>query len=129
MYNRSGWMGSPRSILIVEDDETIRETIAELLQGEGFRVLTAGDGKRGLELLHACQDAALVLLDLWMPVMNGWEFLEAKLADPQLSLVPVVVISAVGAHTPMPEGARAFLHKPIRLNTLLAAVEMHRRRA
>jgi len=69
-----------------------------------------------------------VLLDLWMPVMNGWQMLEKMRDDPALVRVPVLVISAAGDLTP-PKGAAAFLRKPIRLETLLAHVEQFRLRA
>jgi CheY-like chemotaxis protein len=116
-----------RPIVVVEDDEGIRETMAALLEDEGFAVVQAENGLIGLEALHLRPDTALVLLDLWMPVMNGWQMMEALRNDPELQQVPVVVISAAG-EVPPPEGAMAFLKKPVRLETLLEAVHAHRRR-
>jgi CheY-like chemotaxis protein len=113
--------------VVVEDDEGIRETMAALLEDEGFAVLQADNGMAGLEALRQTPDTTLVLLDLWMPVMNGWQMMEALRADPALRGVPVVVISAAG-EVPPPEGAMAFLKKPVRLETLLEAVHAHRRR-
>jgi CheY-like chemotaxis protein len=121
-------VAEPKTIVLVEDDDGIRETMASLLEDEGFRVVQAANGEEGLAGLRSTADACLVLLDLWMPVMNGWQMLEAMRDDPALQRVPVLVISAAGDLTP-PEGASAFLRKPIRLETLLANVEQFRLRA
>ena len=118
----------PRTIVLVEDDEGIRETMGALLADEGFHVVEAANGEEGLAALRAAQDPCLVLLDLWMPVMNGWQMLDAMRDDPALQRVPVLVISAAG-DLPPPAGASAFLRKPIRLETLLANVEQFRLRA
>ncbi|HET9595778.1 MAG TPA: response regulator [Anaeromyxobacteraceae bacterium] len=83
-----------RKVLVVEDDHLIREAIAEALDEEGFEVVEAANGKEALEKLHA-EPASLVLLDLMMPVMDGWQFREAQLHDPAISEIPVVVLSAV----------------------------------
>jgi CheY-like chemotaxis protein len=115
----------PKTIIVVEDDEGIRETMAALLEDEGFRVLQAENGREGLTMLREAGGAVLVLLDLWMPIMNGWQMMEALRADPALRCVPVVVISAAG-EVPPPDGAKAFLKKPVRLETLLEAVNAHR---
>ncbi len=114
-----------KTIIVVEDDEGIRETMAALLEDEGFHVLQAENGQQGLALLRESGGVALVLLDLWMPVMNGWQMMDALRADPELKGVPVVVISAAG-EVPPPDGAKAFLRKPVRLETLLEAVHAHR---
>ena len=121
-------MNDSKPIVVVEDDEGIRETMAALLEDEGFSVVQAENGLMGLEALHLRPDTALVLLDLWMPVMNGWQMLAAMRHDDALAKVPVVVISAAGDLTP-PEGAAAFLRKPIRLETLLENVNHFRLRA
>jgi CheY-like chemotaxis protein len=121
-------VADPRTIVLVEDDEGIRETMGALLTDEGFRVIEAANGEEGLAALRAAADPCLVLLDLWMPVMNGWQMLEAMRDDPALQRVPVLVISAAGDLT-LPAGASAFLRKPIRLETLLAHVEQFRLRA
>jgi DNA-binding response OmpR family regulator len=116
------------TIVLIEDDEFIRETIAELLTSEGHRVLQAADGKQGLAVLRDCPGASLVLLDLWMPVMNGWQLLEALRLDTRFAALPVVVISAVGELPAPPRGAAALLKKPITLDALLASVAAHLRR-
>lgn len=121
-------MSDPKTIVLVEDDDGIRETMGALLQDEGFHVVEAENGEKGLAALREADDPCLVLLDLWMPVMNGWQMLEAMRDDAALRRVPVVVISAAG-DVPLPEGAAAFLRKPIRLETLLNNVEQFRLRA
>jgi CheY-like chemotaxis protein len=83
-----------RKVMVVEDDHLIREAIAEALDEEGFEVVEAANGREALDKLHA-ERASLVLLDLMMPVMDGWEFREAQLHDPEISSIPVVVLSAV----------------------------------
>src|SRR4051812_19278934 len=83
-------------ILLIEDDQSIRETLGEMLGNEGYEVIPAENGQVGLEKLQALSQACLVLLDLNMPVMDGWQFLVAKRAlAAALRDVPVVVISAV----------------------------------
>ncbi len=121
-------MPDPKTIVLVEDDDGIRETMAALLEDEGYRVVPAANGEEGLAALRGTGDPCLVLLDLWMPVMNGWQMLEAMRDDPALCKVPVVVISAAG-DLPPPKGAAAFLRKPIRLETLLENVNQYRLRA
>jgi CheY-like chemotaxis protein len=118
----------PRTIVLVEDDDGIRETMAALLEDEGYKVMQAANGEEGLRALRTSADPCLVLLDLWMPVMNGWQMLEAMRDDAALARVPVVVISAAG-DLPPPEGAAAFLRKPIRLEVLLENVDQFRLRA
>ncbi len=107
-----------RTILIVEDDHLIREAIAEALGEEGFEVVEAANGREALEKLHA-RHASLVLLDLMMPVMDGWQFREAQLHDPEIANIPVVVLSAV-----KDESVPASRHftKPCDLDELLDTV-------
>jgi len=112
--------------MLVEDDADIRETIVELLEHRGYRTLSAEDGQRGLERLRAAErKPCLILLDLTMPVMNGWEFLAAKADDAALATIPVVVLSAV-ASVEQRDGRERWagiLMKPISLQTLMETVE------
>ncbi len=104
--------------MVVEDDHLIREAIVEALDEEGFEVIEAANGREALDKLHA-RRASLVLLDLMMPVMDGWQFREAQLHDPELSGIPVVVLSAVkDDHV---SAARHFA-KPCDLDELLDTV-------
>ncbi len=115
-----------RRILVVEDDCTIRETIAELLQEEGYGVTCAGNGVEALAALAHEEAPGLILLDLMMPVMNGWELRDALSHDPRLSRIPVVVVSAgTAADAAASLGADAFLPKPFEITALLDAVGRH----
>lgn len=80
-------------ILVIDDDEGIREALQLTLEMEGYTVFTAANGKVGLEFLSS-QMPRLILLDLMMPVMNGWAFLEAVEKDPVLATIPIVVMTA-----------------------------------
>jgi CheY-like chemotaxis protein len=106
-------------ILVIDDDSDIREVVAEALAFEGHEVAGARDGAEGLARCHAFRPD-LVVLDLMMPGMNGWEFRRAQLRDPVLARIPVLVVTALG-HDPDIEVA-AVLPKPFRLDDLLAHV-------
>jgi CheY-like chemotaxis protein len=112
----------PRRVLVVDDDRDIRETLEELLHSAGWEVASAANGREGLEQL---QRAAfdLVVLDLMMPVMTGWQFREAQLRDPSVAHVPVIVISAVHPATAL--DAAAFLPKPFDIDQLLELAARH----
>ena len=83
------------SVLVVDDERDIREAVAEVLRDEGFEVHDAPDGAEALRKLRAHRPD-VVLLDLMMPGMNGWEFCAARKSEPDLSRIPVIVISALG---------------------------------
>ena len=106
-------------ILVVDDDQDIRDVIAESLALDGYLVRTAPNGKVALEQAHA-KRPDLIVLDLMMPVMSGVEFLAARREDPALATTPVVVITA--AFDSQVEGAALLLQKPFELETLLAIV-------
>src|SRR5215467_2651252 len=115
-----------RSILVIEDDDSIRETLQEALAMEGYEVLLAANGKEALDIIHDGARPGLALLDLMMPVMDGWHFLE------ELDVhMPIVVVSAYvhGAKT-MTAAALlrrpvGFMTKPINLDTLLEVVRTY----
>jgi CheY-like chemotaxis protein len=118
----------PSDILVVDDDRDIRETLAEILLHEGYRVELAENGARALELIQRGPRPALVLLDLMMPVMSGWEFLELAEHDERLAQIPVVVVSAMPAPlapTDARGGVKACLHKPLKLDQLLDLVHRY----
>jgi CheY-like chemotaxis protein len=117
-----GNTGARATILIAEDDDAIRDALATLLEEEGYRVVTARDGAEALARLHALPRPRLVLLDLMMPVMSGWEFLRRLRADPDTADIPVLVLSASHLSAP-PEGASAFFSKPVRIGALLDSLE------
>ena len=114
-----------RAVLIVDDDHDVREALREVLQDHGYDVLEAGNGHDALELLRGeSHPPCVILLDIMMPVMDGWQFREAQRSDPALANIPVVVLSAQSHLQRGPEGvgASAFLKKPVQLPPLLATV-------
>jgi CheY-like chemotaxis protein len=115
-----------RAILVAEDDHEIREAMDALLSEVGYRVFTAADGKQALELLRSLLGSSefpmVLLLDLMMPVMNGWEVLTELHKDPALSALPVVIVSAFAEQAPK-NGVRAVLRKPVEVGRLLGALE------
>jgi DNA-binding response OmpR family regulator len=114
------------TVLIVDDQPDIRETLAELLQGEGFRVLTASNGQEGLDLAR-CSPPSLVLLDLMMPIMNGWEFAGEMHRDPRLASIPLLILSGGGdlASAVLQLQARDYLEKPFNVERLLALTRLY----
>src|SRR6185312_5888276 len=117
-----------KMIFVVDDDKAIRETLEDLLQDEGYSVVTAMNGQEALQKLRAdsSRRPCVILLDLMMPVMNGGDFYAAQQNDPALSSTPVVVISAAGhiSVKAKPFGGD-YLAKPIRIETVLNAIERH----
>jgi len=118
-------MEEPTHILVVEDDFAIRETVTEVLQGEGFQVTCASNGAEALlRLDEAAERPELILLDLMMPVMDGWEFRSAQQKIPRFADIPVIVFSAgAGMESRLSSlGPCAFLPKPFELDHLLSTV-------
>ena len=103
----------------------IREALTEILEDEGYKVAGAANGQEALEYLRQRPQPNLILLDLMMPVMNGWQFRQEQQLDPALAGIPVVVISADNSiqQRAATINASAYLAKPIQLETLLSTVE------
>src|SRR3954454_13542694 len=112
------------AILIVEDDDDIREAMAVFLQGEGYETAEAANGHEALRLLRSPTQFCLVLLDLYMPIMNGWEFREEQLRDPTIADVPVIIVTAdrMAALKKSKLHAIDYMVKPIDFSALLGAV-------
>jgi CheY-like chemotaxis protein len=110
------------AVLVVDDEMDIREAVAEVLAAEGYEVYAAGDGAEALRKARSVHPS-LVLLDLMMPGMNGWEFRAAQANDPELRQIPVVVLSALGRVSGL--DAEGFIQKPFDLDELLSAVKQH----
>jgi CheY-like chemotaxis protein len=110
--------------LIVEDDADLREMMAQLLSLEGFRTATVANGREAIEYLHGAngEKPDVILLDLMMPVMDGWEFRRLQQADPAVKDVPVIVLSALDATRAAGVNAQAFLKKPLDFDRLLQLV-------
>jgi len=108
-------------ILVVEDDDDIRDSLKELLEEEGYRVDTAANGEQALNRLRG-EAPQLILLDLMMPVMDGWEFQKQLREIPSFSRVPIIVISA-SKFSREPLNAAAFIPKPLDAGVLLETIE------
>jgi CheY-like chemotaxis protein len=116
------------AVLIVDDDRDIREMLIQTLEDEGYPVAAAADGTEALALLaRGSRPPCLILLDLMMPGMNGWEFRAAQLQEPALVEIPVVVLSArtdvARAATEM--AGVAYIPKPIDFELLMHTVARH----
>ena len=110
------------SIMIVEDDRDTREMLGRFLELEGFEVQTAANGQLALDALQQTEPC-VILLDLMMPVMNGWQFREQQARDPRFSRIPVVVVTAAGPRDDIPKiTADGWLSKPVDFDRLLATI-------
>jgi CheY-like chemotaxis protein len=117
--------GAAGPILIVEDDEAIRETLTAVLEDEGYLVQCAAHGREALQQLRSgAQLPCLILLDLMMPIMSGWDFRAEQLRDPALAGIPVIVLSADNEVQARASEVRAqgYLSKPMDLTALVDAV-------
>ena len=111
----------PIEILLVEDDSDLREATAGALEDSGYRVATAVNGLEGLEWLREAEHPpSLILLDLMMPIMDGWQFRIEQRKDPALATIPVVILSAMVNASTL-DGDEA-MQKPVKLKSLLALV-------
>jgi two-component system, chemotaxis family, chemotaxis protein CheY len=110
---------NPKSILVVDDDTDIRESLRDALGDEGYTVLVASNGMEALELLPTLKKPFGIILDLNMPVMNGAAFYRAMRAVPAWADVPVVISSS--APSTAPRGVPV-MKKPVNLTRLIAAV-------
>lgn len=110
------------TVLIVEDELDIRETLSELLRMEGFSTMLASNGQDALDLLESLVESPdLIILDLMMPRMNGREFLKRRSNNPAISTIPVIAVSA-GHMIYKIEHADAFLSKPLDFDKLMATI-------
>jgi CheY-like chemotaxis protein len=114
----------PVSVLVVDDDADVRELLSQFLEIEGFRVVGASNGREAIERLREDSRASVILLDLMMPVMNGWQFRVEQKQDPAVAGIPVVVISVVRPDHVAPIDANAYVPKPIDLDSLLTTVRV-----
>lgn len=110
-----------RSVLVVEDDEDLRAEVADLLREQGCDVTEAGDGRQGMNLLRAAP-VDLILLDLWLPQVDGWSFRAEQRADEALREVPVIVMTADDSPQARAIDADAILKKPFDADTLRGKV-------
>jgi DNA-binding response OmpR family regulator len=119
--------GAPGGILVVEDDTAIRETLRAILEEEGYPVAVARHGREALDQLAAGPLPHLCIIDLVMPVLNGWELCEELARRPTLVGLPVLLVSANSHLDERPPGLETVqvMRKPIDFARLLAHVERH----
>jgi CheY-like chemotaxis protein len=122
--------GPPRlrhcPILIVEDDADLREMMTQLLSLEGFEAHAVANGREALDYLRqAGERPDVILLDLMMPVMDGWEFRRQQRSDPDFADVPVIVLSALDPARGADIGAIEFLKKPLDFDRLLELIRQY----
>jgi CheY-like chemotaxis protein len=112
-----------RAVLVVEDHRIIREGLVQALAHEGFVGIPAANGQEALEYLKAGGHASAIVLDLTMPVMNGWTFRQRQQDDPRLAHIPTIVLS--GGDVGPFDGASpaAILQKPVDFRALIALLE------
>ncbi len=110
-----------RTVLIVEDNSAINGVLKTLLELEGYRVIVAREGREGIEALRR-EPPDVIVLDMMMPGMNGWHFLDYQKAESRFAKIPVIVISAFGeiARSVRPD---AYLPKPLKLELLLETIQ------
>jgi CheY-like chemotaxis protein len=117
-----------REVLVVEDDADLRESLSQVLRDHGFGVTPTTNGQEALDLLRAGASPSVILLDLLMPDMNGWQLRSELRRDPDLSQIPQVVISAFMDDTEqvvLALPAEDCIRKPFHLRILIDALERH----
>ena len=110
-----------RPVLIVEDDKSIREGIKAVIESDGREAFVASNGREAIDVLRRIPTPGLILLDLMMPVMTGWEFLANLRADDEFSAIPVVIVSAVPSRHEL--GATRVVQKPVEVSVILSIVQ------
>ena len=115
-------------ILLVEDDVSARAATALVLEFQGYKVVTMENGQQALDYLRSGQKPSVILLDLMMPVLDGWEFRALQRQDPSLAAIPVIVLTADGTPNRQLEtlaGAAGYLKKPVDIDELLSSVQRY----
>jgi CheY-like chemotaxis protein len=116
----------PRTILVVEDDAVFREGLGVILGRQGYHVLTAADGREALARLNEGPRPDLMILDMMLPIEDGWRLLDRRRRDPVLISIPVLIITALGVGSPewaVSLGACGYLRKPVEIDILLQEVQ------
>jgi CheY-like chemotaxis protein len=118
--------GANRLVMVVEDDRAVRESIVEILEDHDYQPMSAANGREAFERLRReVVKPRLILLDIMMPIMDGWEFRALQKDDPELGSIPVVVLTAHASVDEAVSGMRVdgALQKPLHLHKLLTTVE------
>ena len=110
------------TVFIIEDDVDTREMLGKFLELEGYHVETASNGQQALQRFNDGVSACVIVLDLMMPVMDGWQFRRKQVEDARLAKIPTIVVSAAGRERMAHISADAYLAKPIDMDELLSRV-------
>lgn len=118
-------MTSCRTILVVDDDEDIRDALVDLLGDEGYSAVGMANGSEALTWLRSERRPCAILLDWMMPVMDGETFLREQERDPELAQIPVIIITAAGNARILDLKGRPLVQKPIEVDKLMGVVQVH----
>jgi CheY-like chemotaxis protein len=113
-----------RAVLVVEDHRAVREGMVEVLAHEGFVGIPAANGQEALDYLKSGGQASVIVLDLTMPVMNGWAFRQQQQGDPRLAEIPTIVLTGFESRPFDDDIPAAILQKPVDLRALIALLEV-----
>jgi CheY-like chemotaxis protein len=124
LQSQTDYSASRQTILVVDDHVDLRDAIAMLLEGEGYDVVDAADGHQALKFLRSGKNVAAIVLDLAMPVMDGWQFLAERKSDPVLGSIPTIVVTGVTDATKRQTelGNLPVFPKPFHFDELFAAL-------
>jgi CheY-like chemotaxis protein len=113
-----------RAVLVVEDHSAVREGMVEALTHEGFVGIPAANGKEALDYLKSGGQASVIVLDLKMPVMNGWTFRQQQQDDPRLAEIPTIILTGFDSRPFENDVPAAILQKPVDLRALIALLKV-----
>jgi CheY-like chemotaxis protein len=116
---------APCTVFVVEDDHDTRDMLGRFLELEGFQVEVAANGRQALDRLNAGVLPCVIVLDLMMPVMDGWQFRRQQVLDSEIADIPVIVVSAAGKDRMAGIDANGYLAKPVDLEQLLEQVSQY----
>jgi len=109
------------TVLLVEDEDDLRDIVGDVLEENGYEVIPAGNGKQAMDFLYNTDTLpSVIVLDLMMPIVSGWECLRAIQSEERLASIPVLVVTAIGRDRP--RGVTALLKKPFSIADLLESV-------
>ncbi len=117
-----------KAVMVVEDDPMIRSSLIELLESEGYDVVGVENGQAALTHLRSVPDLpGVILLDVMMPIMDGWQFRSQQLGDSKISKIPVIVVTADGSARDKAAvmSAQGWVNKPFKIDDILDAVARH----
>lgn len=117
--------GGTEHILVVEDDRDLRDTLREALELEGYVAVCVENGQAALAYLKSGARPCIILLDLMMPVMDGWAFRQEMLKSEELASIPVIVMTAATAARAAAIAARAIIYKPLHMGRVMDVVQEH----